>query len=431
MISIRLFLAGVILASWVLVSVIVVLQGYRDGVQASQRVLDLHLRELAQLLAAHPPQALSTPNSDQRSFAYQIIRSGRIVKHSRDLGLHPFSELTPGYAYSNFLETRWRTYALPTGTENDWVLVAEPENQRLAVIEEIVVSTLQPMLLGLPAAGLAIWFVIGYGLKPLDTLSEQLYSRQENNLEPIDLGNQPSELLSVSESVNQLLNRLQVAFQREKAFVADAAHELRTPVSNLKVHLHNLMHNIDLPTTQLQSLEMAINNLGHLVEQLLTLYRSSPELLANQQEVIEVNALLQNLIAQQYNAVEQRDHDIELRCAKGTLETNRFALTSIVTNLLTNAIKYTPPGGTILVDFRFKEKGWILFVEDSGPGIAEKDRERVLNRFVRIENAATLEESGSGLGLSIVKQAATILSATIRLTRSQRLGGLQVRVETA
>lgn len=427
MISIRTFLLGVIVTGWVLVNFLVLLKGYENGSNSTELLLDEQLIDLAHLLAKR--SAVPRPNEPyfNERFAYQVIHEQRINEASPGLEKHIFAPLEKGFSHANFLQSRWRTFSLFDANTDRWILVAELEKQRLKITESIVLSTLQPLFFGIPLAIIAIWLVIGYGLRPLQNLSQQLHQRQVNNLDPIDLGTLPRELHSVTDSVNQLLNRLQIAFSREKAFVADAAHELRTPVSNLKIHFHNLQHATEHPE-KYQDFGDAIDNLAHLVEQLLLLHRSSAEQLTGYQQEIELNAYLQDVIAQHYHDIDSKEHEIELQAQNFRLETNVFALTSIINNGLSNAIKYTPKGGKIRVSTSCATKHIAIVIEDSGPGIPVNERQGVFQRFVRIERANQPPINGSGLGLAIVAEAAKVLGAEIGLGHSILLGGLSFQL---
>ncbi len=418
---------GVIVAGWILVSFLVLLKGYEQGSQTTSTVLDEELKKTAHLLAHYYKPNSTGASYSSPHYAYQITADNKIVEASKNLQSELLDTQSYGFFYSNFDQLRWRAYRFFLADKKVWITVAEPENQRLKIIENIVLSTLQPLLFGIPIAAVAIWFIIGYGLQPLKQLSSQLYYRQAHNLEPIDLGTQPKELHSVTESVNQLLQRLRVAFQREKAFVADAAHELRTPVSNLKIHLHNLVEDAS-EASKYNHINQAVDHLEHLVAQLLVLYRSSSDLLADQVEEIDLQTLLQGIIAQHYQLIEHHQHDIELICSPCVFRSNRFALSSMIHNILSNAIKYTPDSGKIRVTAHCNGKDVFIKIEDSGPGIPPEQQQKAFQRFERLNEQKASEVEGSGLGLAIVAEAAKVIDADTHLHRSD-LGGLSFEIE--
>ena len=258
--------------------------------------------------------------------------------------------------------------------------------------------------------------------------------KESRDLSPIELPRRPRELDQVVNSVNALLVRLNAAFGRERQFAADAAHELRTPISVLKVEVHNLEEKYPHHSEELRQLRDSIERMQHLVEQILALYRTSQEQLSASFVPINLYTLLERVIADRYAAFENKQQTVELTSANGnaqdaTMEGDRFALETLVINLLSNAGKYTPAGGLIHVDVSRHDNELILTVEDNGQGIEMEERERIFERFHRAGgDRHGSGESGCGLGLAIVRNIAELHGARIEVDDSSFDTGIRFTV---
>lgn len=428
MTSIRAFLIGVVLSAFTLLNFVAVLKGYDKGLDTAETILDEQLSDMAKLLAVHSTRITSLGDFDQTSIAYQVIRNKEL--RERSFNAPPdVVELQSGFSHLNFNRTRWRTYTHYESESDTWVWVAEPEYQRKRIAESVVLHTITPILVSIPVAGVLIWLIIGVGLRPLKTLSQQLQKKQPSDLSPLQPDSQvPAELAPVIQAVDELLTRLRQAFEREKHFAADAAHELRTPVSILKVHIHNLETTLHGYHPELQAVKHAVDQLAHLVEQLLDLYRSSPDIAFRQIETIDLERIAQEVLAEAFPLAQTKDQTLELVAEPTPVRGNPFALTTLLNNLVRNAIKYAPAGGSVRVTATRRGTAPVWIVEDSGPGIPEHNRQSVLQRFYRQDNAADRLQIGAGLGLAIVSDIVTQHNASLSLDKSADLGGLKVTI---
>ena len=353
-------------------------------------------------------------------------RDGVLVYWSR-----PGSELpvtaTPGYATVHVNHRDWRVYTLVQGTHA--LQVAQAIDEREAIATRTALRTLLPFVVLIPLIGAMIWFAVGRGLSPLESMSRALGKRRPDAMAPLAERNVPEELKPLAASVNALLARLDAALGAQRRFTADAAHELRTPLAALKLQLDVARRVGDDPArvAAYDDLEGGVARASHLVDQLLTLARVEPEALAARAAPCDLVALAKDAIVARGALAAQKHVDLGLaRESPATVRGDAASLAILLSNLLDNALRYTPAGGRVDVAVERDDDGAaVLSVADTGPGIPADERDRVFDRFYRGESAGA---TGSGLGLSIVKRVADAHGATISLGAPDHGTGLVVTV---
>jgi two-component system OmpR family sensor kinase/two-component system sensor histidine kinase QseC len=237
----------------------------------------------------------------------------------------------------------------------------------------------------------------------------------------------PREIAPVVNELNRLLERLQRTFSAQRAFISDAAHELRSPLTALRLQLQLLDRAPDEAGRAEARLRLggAVERAIHLVEQLLALARNEPQEAAMDFEKVDLAAAAAEGIKDTHDLALARNIDLGLDAATGLyIQGNRDALRTLARNLVDNAVRYTPSGGTVRVRCQSTGPQALLEVSDTGPGIAAQDRERIFDRFYR---RAAAQEDGTGLGLAIVKAIAERHGAKIVLGEVPG-GGLKVGV---
>lgn len=432
--SIRLFLLLSLLATITLVNFVALLHGYQSSMEKAQSLFDSRLESTARLIAAANSEnaVRQTIAEQQTPYTYfQIWDSGgkQLLTRSRNAPDFITGELSDGFHEINHASYRWRNFVYRDQHLNRWIVVAERTDVRYSLAEEVVLESLLPIVLAIPIAALIIWLAVGVGLKPLRQFADEVRHKRVDDLSPITLEKVPHELTSLVSNTNALLGRLDDAFAREQRFASDAAHELRTPISVLKVHLHNLRQRLGDQDEDISLLKAGIERMGHLIEQILALYRTSPDQASVQFERVDLLKLAQEVIADEFMQIEQKQQRISLDGETVLLQGNPFALQTMLHNLLSNARKYTPQGGEIHVAVSQQTNKVELTVEDSGPGIPTEQYERVFERFYRLQgDRHDSGELGCGLGLTIVKHIADLHQADIRLGSSSLGQGLSVTV---
>ena len=430
--SIRRYLTLILISVITLVTFASAIQGYRSSMLKASTVFDDELYSLAVVLSATVVQSPPEIHFTDGAFIYQLWQGQTLHSTSNNRVTKPIAEFTEGFSENNFLAQRWRTYSHKLATEQSWLIVAQPLNHRFELAESVILAAVTPLILSIAIlAGLTFW-IISAGLKPLNLLSEALRSKKADDLRPLEAVPQAAELVPVVNTLNQLFERLDAAFLREKRFAADAAHELRTPLSVLKINAHNLALELKHDSQaqhNMAFLQQGIERMSHVVEQILLLNRTNPEQYRGNFINLNLTQLCQSVIGSVYPQIEQKNQDIELVGSSENVTGDEFALGILLQNLITNASKYTPPNGAIRVTLSEQDGHPVLRVEDSGPGIKSDEYELVFERFYRVGgDRHNSNVVGCGLGLAIARHIAQLHHAQLKLSPSAQLGGLAVDV---
>lgn len=384
-------------------------------------LLDYQLRQMALSLrdqAALGPgvQLPSTPSGSD--YIVQIWDPfGTVHYISSRAGLPIIPRAILGYADMTLGGERWRVYSLDTV----WgvIQIAQPWSVRDRLAREAALRVLAPLLLILLAMAAGVIWIVGRGLAPLRKLAAEVQRRDASSLVPIDAPQLPAETVPLIEELNRLLARLSDAFGKQRAFVADAAHELRSPLTALSLQLQLLDRARDEEARReaRAKLGAAVDRAIHLASQLLTLARSEPEGAPVALDRIVLASSARAGIADVHTLAAERGIELSLEADDSArVSGDADALRVLVRNLVDNAVRYTPAGGRVQVQVGSMasgaERSATLEVADTGPGIPASERERAFDRFVRRHDAA---DGGTGLGLAIVKAIADRHGARVSL----------------
>jgi signal transduction histidine kinase len=406
-------LAGLLLLVAVM-SLVVGAITYRRVLAETSSLFDYQLRQMALSLGdqasflsgyvvpAHPE------NSD---FVIQIwdIFGTRIYSP----GLPFLDKAILGYSNLTVQNERWRVYAL--ANETSVIQVAQPWSVREKLARESALRVLLPLLLLLALMAAAAAWIVGRAMRPLKSVTNQLELRDIHSLAPLTATDLPTEVTPLVEELNRLLDRLSAAFASQRAFVADAAHELRSPLTALSLQLQLLERAQDEPDRELATtrLRAAMDRATHLVSQLLTLARNEPEGQAPEASDAALGLIAGQAAGDVQPLALQRGIEIHLDApAEVIVKADAEALRILVRNLIDNAVRYSPQGSTVQVRVLRNPGLAVLEVTDQGPGIAPADRARAFARFYRAPGAT---EGGTGLGLAIVKAIADRHGAKVEL----------------
>ncbi|WP_198262697.1 sensor histidine kinase [sulfur-oxidizing endosymbiont of Gigantopelta aegis] len=452
--SIRFFLSIVILSTITLMAFLSALNGYQDSMSKAELLFDSELMDKAHLLSKafsvhhkknesnthllnldrtdNSVNALASDISDKNSddfFAFQIWQGDKLLLHSSLAPDKPIARFEAGFKDVNFLNHRWRVFSFYNDISDLWIITTERMDIRYVLAENIVLETILPVVLMIPFLGILIWSIISFGLSPLRNLAKELENKRADDLTPLAIDKQPVELIQVVNSTNDLFKRLKASFFREKRFASDAAHELRTPISAMKIHLHNLSHSVAKDEHSFIQLQDSIDRMGHLVEQILNLSRTSPDQYSTGFSRLNLYTIAQDVIVREYAYFEEKNLQIELEGDACYINGDTFAIDILLQNLISNARKYTPEGGSVLVTVTEEHNQINLMIEDSGPGVPEDQYARLFDRFYRLDgDCHSSGVIGCGLGLAIVQQIVELHHATISLQQSRFETGLLVKV---
>jgi two-component system OmpR family sensor kinase len=417
--SLRGRLLALVLAAIGLVSLLQASTTYRTALRQADKMFDFHLEEVARSVHGGVPLM---PGSEASDYSVQVWGpDGSEIYRSNGAQLPAQAVL--GFSDTRVNGLRLRIYTLQT-PENT-IQIAQDLDAREARARVLAANAVLPVLLLTPLLMLAVGWVINRSLAPLTRMRKQVAARAATDLSPLPAQGVPLEVQPLVAELNLLFGRVRETLQAQQNFVADAAHELRSPLTALKLQVQAAERARDEQARAGAVADMAagIERAIALVEQLLVLARAEGAQ-EGAAEPVDLEALARETVSELLPRAQAKGQDLGL--AEGpqvVVRAPREALRLGLRNLVDNAIKYTPAGGRIDIALG---PSW-LAVEDSGPGIPEAERQRVLDRFYRVPGAGA---AGSGLGLAIVKAVAERMGAQVVLGDSA-LGGLRVELRFA
>ncbi|CAN7691280.1 ATP-binding protein [Pseudorhodoferax sp. LjRoot39] len=403
---------------------------WRSALRQADEMFDYHLQQMAHALRGGLP--LAPPAQDVDGSDEYLVQiwgpDGVQLFRSVPTPLPPRAVL--GFSDARLDGVHYRVYSVQSPYQT--VQIAQNLDARQARARALALRATLPMALMAPPLMLLAWWGIRRSLAPLARTRAEVAVRAADDLSPLQGTGLPDEVLPLVDEINALFGRLDQAFAAQRAFVANAAHELRSPLAALKLQAQAVERAADdsARATALARLQLGIDRAIRLMQQLL--------LLARQEAAVQDGALLPPLalaplarqaVTDALPQAQARGIDLGLEtegdeATQPTVRGDADALAILLRNLLDNAIKYTPEGGRI--DLVLGPHG--VAVHDSGPGIAPAERARVFERFYRSPDAAA---GGSGLGLTIAQAIAERHGATLRLDSSPRLGGLAATLRFA
>ena len=439
MTSIRRTLLAWLLAGLLAVALLATALTYVETRREVGELFDLQLKQLAystridDLLRGRQP-SLAPPERRPAAGVSELVtqiwdRDGVLVYWSQP-GAGFRVPATEGYSNVVHDGREWRVYTHVAGGHA--LQVAHALDERREIAAQTALRTLLPLAVLIPFLAVLVWYAVGRGLKPLDTMSRAVATRRSDAMAPLPESALPAELQPLAASLNALLARLDATLSAQRRFTADAAHELRTPLAALKlqVELAERAPDAHARAAALAELKLGVDRATHLAEQLLTLARLEPEAPGRNFGNVDLSALAREAVVAR--AVLAQDRRIDLgvtRAAPANVRGDAASLATLLSNLLDNALRYTPAGGR--VDVAVDDVGGrvTLTVADTGPGIPVAEREQVFARFHRGSAAGDAADAGgSGLGLSIVRRIADAHGAAVTLNAGPDGRGLVATV---
>ena len=402
---------------------------YQTALRPANGAYDQALADGALAVAAHvrvrdgraqvllTPQAESILRSDSVDQIYFAVidAEGRLIAGDPDL---PRASSDPSDL--SFIDARYGDqavrsvrYQLPAEAGLVTVVVAETTRKRQNVTRSIVAAMIVPNVLLIVATLALVVLGVRYGLAPLVRLRGEIEARSPRDLRPLSLTPVPPEVQPLVEALNRLFHLLEESSAGQQRFLANAAHQLRTPLAALQtqVDLAALDDNPESGRERLQTIEEATRRVSHLVSQLLALAKSEPAAnFASQSRRIDLREILEAAASTYLDRAISRDIDLGFEPEQASIRGVTWLVRELLANLIENALVYAPRGGTVTVRCGQRQGRPFLEVEDNGPGIPPEERPKVFERFYRVQG---IEGDGCGLGLAIVKEIAEVHRATI------------------
>lgn len=438
--SLRRRLLKLLLSSISLLLLIISLLAYVNSHRKADELFDAQLAESAWVLLGQASTEISeepgvVTESDhptleyERKIAFQVRdKDGNLLLRSSSTPKGLLSERSEGFSDSLIEGKRWRVFSLWNSNHTLQIQVGQLHKIRNELAGRIALSLLVPFMLTLPVLAPLVWFSIDRGLKPVNWVSEEVKQRAVENLKPIIITDVPDEVRPLIDSINTLLSRLEYSFENERRFTADAAHELRTPLAALKTQAQVAMRasEADQRKKALDQVISGVDRATHLVQQLLTLARLDPQFAQVGNAKFDLHQVVVSVLTDIAPEALAKKIELTFDEDKGPLVKGDAEMIGILaSNLVRNAVRYTPENGNVKVRIKEDHDAVWLHVIDNGPGIDPEERANVFERFYRTLGNRV---SGSGLGLSIVKRIADLHRAEVTLDSGENGKGLWVRV---
>lgn len=408
---------------------LLMLSAYLVALHESSEIIDSQMRYLAKQALSPKPQLRQSDFDPKQHYEEEDLFVDIWAYQDQSDRKHPLGLLVKPVDQAHFYTHRannelWYTYVLPL--RNVQIQVSQQQSVRKQLALELATSIFIPYLILIILVILGLSWIIVRGLQPLEDLKQALAARRPNDLHLIQTHAYPEELMPTIHEINRLFEKISIVQQQQLQFIADAAHELRTPITALNLQSTILLQQHQ-NSNELQQLSKGLTRIQHLVTQLLSLSKqdtSLPQFSAL--KPIQIQKMAIDCIEQLIPFALRKNIDLGMNestniCILG----EESAVHSILYNLLDNAIKYTPKNGMINVSILEQDQHALIQVEDSGKGIPPEQYQHVIKRFYRVHHHA---EIGSGLGLSIVIKATERLKGQLLFNQSTELGGLKVTV---
>lgn len=446
--SIRTRLFLILLAATGAVWLLAVLWTYLSTQREVERVLDARLTEAARMVSslitdhridvaaavdaartANIPDGFDLHDGDyNRQLSCQIWSlQGDLVSRSESAPDTSLADHQTGFAEKLVNGERWRVYAVVNPELGVRVLVGDSLEIRERLVGDVIKGQLVPALAILPILAGLIWLSVGRGLSPLRQIADALALRTANELHAVDDSGAPREISPLLASLNALFQRVQEAREREKTFIAYAAHELKTPLSGLKTQAQVALRSDsdEVRANALSQISLSVDRTGRLVRQLIDLAAVDSLENPSTAETVAIKAMVDELLAEMVALSSSRGITVDRKISDDQLTrvASRTLLRLAVRNILENALQYAPRNSSVRIACGHTDSGTMIAVCDIGTGIDEKDEQRLKAHFQRGSSANAL---GSGLGLAIVEMALDKLGGRLSFERKE---GFCVRLE--
>ncbi len=412
-----------------LVGAVAALITYRFETNEASEFLDGQQRQIALNAGEGLRKSMAPPADQDREdeFSVTIWNANGQVIHATMPEVQIPRQSQQGFSDVSLAGQRWRVYMATDGSRT--IQVAQRTAVREELAQSAAIAVAAPLLIVIPLSWIVVGWAMNRMLGRLDTLARELAERSAHTDKPIMLDGIPSEVVPMVNGMNRLIARLRAAFEQQKQFLADAAHELRTPLAAIQIQADGLASGApDAVAERKAAITEGVRRASGLVNQLLRLARLDGPPPAESNERVEIAPLLLGCVADYVEIAGRKDVDIGvIGQVPATFHGSPDELRVLLENLIDNAVRYTPPGGAIDVCLRREGERAVIEVVDSGPGIPQGAEERIFDRFFR---AAPADIEGTGLGLAIARRIAERNGISVTVAnRTDGQRGVRARVE--
>jgi two-component system sensor histidine kinase TctE len=394
--------------------------------------------------AGDPPVLLLAPtleeflNEGRDDAAYAIVDpDGKVVHGAAWLAALPPTTAEPQFNSEEHSGATWRIVRQRQQTVAGEVVVtlADGSDPRQQWARSVLLKVLLPNLVLIAAAAFAVSWAVKRALKPLLQLREAVERRSPRDLDAIDADASPEEVRPLVQSLNRLFSLVNAQAESQRRFIADAAHQLRTPLAGLQAQVEAWAQAADtaasasqdgaasLRAAQVNQLRRATRRTSQLANQLLALSRADATMRAQPMQPVQLKAICENLLETHLDAATAKRIDLGLDARPADVMGHEWLLRELLGNLVDNAVRYTPEGGTVTIRCGWRAGRPFLEVEDDGPGVAPEELPRILQRFYRVQGTPG---EGSGLGLAIAQEIAHVHQSRLELRPAAGGRGLRV-----
>ena len=370
--------------------------------------------------------------SYERKIAFQIWRKDNaLIIRSASAPNTPLSSVSlkekqHGYFNENINDKQWRVFSIKTDDNKYLMQVGEQFEIRNELTEDISKQLIRSSAVSIPILIIFIWIAISRSLLPLSRIATEVTKRNKENFNPLEIEDTPIEIAPLTESINDLLQRLKTAFEKEQQFTDEAAHELRTPLAALKTQAQvALSSNDDKEKSHaLEKIVEGVDRASHLVNQMLVIARLGK--FSNDTDTLSLYSFVSEILGQYQRQLDEKKLSIIVNGNDDvTVTSNTDGLTILLNNLLDNAIKYSRENSQITISIHNNNYTNIT-IENSSEPITADELERVFDRFYRVPGTGV---AGSGLGLAISKQISEMLNIKLSIERNSNETGVVTTLE--
>lgn len=390
----------------------------------TRKSIENNKKHIDEYLLAKDNALVTDHHHYEKKVAFQLIDKNGIVVKSASAPKVELHQQQEGFSETQSGDFSWVNFSLYSKENQWWLVVSERSDIRAEIAFDIVRDHVLPLLIFIPILLILVRWLINRGFMPLQDVIRQVNQRQYKHLETINQKTAPEEVNALLSALNNLLLRLNASYKRESQFVSDASHEIRTPLAGILLQTDNLIEDSEdvQLTKDLLEIKHGIQRLSHMSKQLLDASRADMEDTEDNTSTVDLCLLCHEVLPplEKLAAEKKQTLTIDLDDKPCLIKAQQGNIQSLISNLVDNAIRYTPEGGSIRLSCRNIDNKIVLTVSDSGPGIPEAEYENVKRRFHRLNSH---NRNGSGLGLAIVAQVVKTTNAQWQLSRAEE-GGL-------